>query len=186
MHRNTAELALGLCVVVLALLAIFAWVPNDTATGIIQKIRGRQSIGDAMAPTLAVLLIGLSGLLITLESRRKSAQEAPHVSLFNLGFLGVLTGIFLASVLLMRWSGPLLVGLFGPEGAVYRDLRDTMPWKLSGFVIGGTFLVGGLISLMQRRVSWTAVCVGLLTVGLLIAVFDLPFSDILLPPNGDL
>ncbi|GLT12569.1 hypothetical protein ACFQFQ_25465 [Sulfitobacter porphyrae] len=184
MHRNRADLAFGLGAAVLALLAIVAWVPNDSATGVIFSQRGRTSIGDAMAPMVGFAVVLLSGVMITLESRKK----APGRSVLpgNLVFIAGLTGIFLVSVLLMRWTGPVLVTLLGPEGAVYRELRDTMPWKVSGFVVGGTYLVAGLMALMERRIGWWQIAIGLLATAGLIAVFDLPFPDLLLPPNGDL
>ena len=48
-------------------------------------------------------------------------------------------------MLLMRWTGPALVGLADMVGIVngeagYRPLRDTLPWKFTGFVIGGGVL----------------------------------------------
>ena len=184
MQRNRVDLALGLGAVVLAILAIVAWVPNDSATGVIFSQRGRTSIGDAMAPTVAFAVVMLAGILTALEKR--GPEDARYVTRANLGFIVVLTGIFLFSILLMRWTGPVLVALVGPEGAVYRELRDTMPWKISGFVLGGTFLVAGLMALMQRRIGWRQVAIGLLATAGLIAVFDVPFPDLLLPPNGDL
>tara|TARA_R110002126_G_scaffold191205_1_gene339323 strand:+ start:4475 stop:5029 length:555 start_codon:yes stop_codon:yes gene_type:complete len=184
MRRNYTDLALGLGVLLLALLAIFAWIPNDSATAAIMKVRGRVSIGDAMAPIAAFVLVAVAGLLIAWKARKKEVTY--YISRRNCAFIALLTSMFLVSILLMRWTGPVLVSLFGPEDSTYRDLRDTMPWKLSGFVVGGTFLVSGLMSLMQRKPSWTSIFVGVLTVTFLIAVFDVPFPDLLLPPNGDL
>ena len=184
MHRNRADLALGLGAVLLALLAIIAWVPHDSATGVVFKQRGRVSIGDAMAPMVGFAVVLVSGLMIALESRSKAPGR--YLLPGNLAFIAGLSVIFLVSVLLMRWTGPALVALLGPQGAAYRDLRDTMPWKISGFVVGGSFLVTGLMALMQRRLCWWQIAIGLLATAALIAVFDLPFPDLLLPPNGDL
>ncbi|MEC7259026.1 MAG: hypothetical protein VXW58_14530 [Pseudomonadota bacterium] len=186
MGRNRADLILGLGAVGLAVLAIVAWVPNDSATGLIVQKRGRLSIGDALAPMAALGLIAVSGALI---AARKPGEKAARPTLANLRFLLVLTAIFAASLALMRWSGPIAVGLAQAAGLAehsYRELRDTVPWKYTGFVLGGTGLVASLMSLAERRFSWRALGIGLLAVAGLIAVFDLPFPDLLLPPNGDL
>ena len=88
----------------------------------------------------------------------------------------------------MRSFGPLAVMLYN-EIAVsdlqYRLLRDTRPWKYLGFIAGGTLLISGLISLVQGRISWKSIAIGLIAIALMIAVYDLPFDDLLLPPNGD-
>lgn len=186
MSRNKADLILGFGVVILAVFVIVAWVPNDTATALIVKQRGRLSIGDAMAPNLAFGLVVLAGLLIAFDKR--GVTFASHLTRANLRFLLFFTGVFLLAVVLMRWTGPLLVGLgeiAGLTDAGYRDLRDTVPWKYAGFVIGGTSMVTILICAMEHRFTWRAVLIGLLTVFGLIAIFDLPFPDLLLPPNGD-
>lgn len=190
MSRDKANLGLGLVAIGLALVAILAWVPNDTATGIIVAKRGRVAIGDAMAPMAAFGLVALAGLLILFEKGREKARAegAAHLSAANVRFLLLLTGLFLLTMVLMRWSGPAVTGLGQLAGLTehgYRELRDTVPWKYVGFVLGGTTLVAGLMSLVERRVSWRAIFVALLAVAALIAVFDLPFPDLLLPPNGD-
>ena len=43
----------------------------------------------------------------------------------------------------------------------------------------------GLMALVDGRVSWTGVVTGLLAALVLVALYDLPFDDLLLPPNGD-
>lgn len=186
MSDNKANRILGGGVIILALLAIFVWLPNDTTTGIILKQRGRLSIGDAMAPLLAFGLIALAGILIALE--KGEGIPAAHVVRANICFVATLVGVFLLSMLMMRWSGPLtavVTKAAGLNDADYRDLRDTIPWKYVGFVIGGTTLVSTLMALMERRLTWRAVFMGLLAVAGMIVVFDLPFPDLLLPPNGD-
>ncbi|SET94027.1 hypothetical protein [Paracoccus homiensis] len=184
MSRNKANLILGCGVVVLALTALAFWVPNDSATGLIVKQRGRLSIGDAMAPTAALALILVAGLLILFEK----GKPAPRITSRNLRFLIAFTGVFFVSLAVMRWAGPAIIWTMGGLGLTehsYRDLRDTAPWKYAGFVIGGTGLVATLMCMIEGRASWRAVLVGLLAVAALIAVFDLPFPDLLLPPNGD-
>ncbi len=46
-------------------------------------------------------------------------------------------------------------------------------------------MVFGLISLVEHRLSWRRAGAALLAVAALIVVYDLPFDDLLLPPNGD-
>ena len=84
---------------------------------------------------------------------------------------------------LMRWTGPLAAWLL--DAGEYRLLRDTVPWKYMGFVTGGTVIVGGLVALMEARASLRAALIGLAAAAALAAAYDLPFGDLLLPPNGD-
>ena len=83
----------------------------------------------------------------------------------------------------MRWAGPALAGLLTDEG--YRPLRDTAPWKYLGFLVGGSGMIAAMISLVEGRISRRAVLIGLVAAVALILVYDLPFDDLLLPPNGD-
>ena len=46
-------------------------------------------------------------------------------------------------------------------------------------------MIVGLIGLCDEGLSHRAALAGGVMVLLLIAVFDLPFKDLLLPPNGD-
>ena len=55
MRRVNSDVGLGVFALIVALAAIFLWIPADTGTGIVQKMRGRLSIGDAFAPTIALL-----------------------------------------------------------------------------------------------------------------------------------
>lgn len=93
------------------------------------------------------------------------------------------------SLLLMRWTGPAIVELMRSAGAdmpTYRQLRATPPWSWLGYVAGGAVLVGGLISLVRLRPSWCAFALGLVVALVLAAAYDLPFRNLILPPNGDL
>lgn len=173
---------LGAAIIVLAVLALLVWVPNDTVSGYMVSKRGRVSIGDAMAPALAFGLMALSGVLILREARRGDSPYATDVR--SLAFLGVMLGICVAALTVMIWAGPLAVAVLAPE-LTYRNLRDTMPWKHIGFALGGTGLVTALITLVEKRFSISGLLVGLATVAALIVVSDLAFDDLLLPPNGD-
>lgn len=173
---------LGLAVIALAVLALILWVPQDTVSGYMVSKRGRVSIGDAMAPGLAFGLMALSGALIVLEARRAEADI--RLSARSIGFLVAILAICLIALGAMIWTGPLAVAFLGGEDN-YRNLRDTAPWKYLGFILGGTGLVAALIALVEHRLTLRAVGLGLVTVAVLIGVFDLAFDDLLLPPNGD-
>ena len=88
----------------------------------------------------------------------------------------------------MLFVGPLAVLVFsllsGAEQE-YRLLRDTVPWKYLGFIAGGTLAVTTTVSLLEGRFTLRALLVGLVAVAAMIAIYDLPFDDLLLPPNGD-
>ena len=177
------NLILGIGVLVAAALIAFVWIPLDVESGIFEKVRRRLQLGDAFAPTLAAGLLGLGGLLLILESlRTKSPLKVGSHSIFYLIILALITVVF---VTLLTWTGPLLVFLFGGEGAEYRLLRNTPPWKYTGFVVGGTFLIAALIGFIERRFTWQGVVIGLAASFMLILLYDLPFDDLLLPPNGD-
>jgi hypothetical protein len=47
-------------------------------------------------------------------------------------------------------------------------------------------MVFGLISMMEGRMRWRTLIISILAVIFLIIVYDLPFENLLLPPNGDL
>ena len=64
-------------------------------------------------------------------------------------------------------------------------LRDTIPWKHIGYFIGGVVLIAGLIAQVESRLSVVSVGVAILATIILILIYDFPFDDLLLPPNGD-
>ena len=86
---------------------------------------------------------------------------------------------------LMRYAGPVVVRLINVEKVEYRVVRDTVPWKYIGFTLGGTFLVTALIAWTERKLRLVHLLIGLGATLMLIALYDLPFDDLLLPPNGD-
>ncbi len=176
---NRANLALGLGVAILGLMIATIWVSMDTASGLIEKVRRQVTIGDALAPTAAAMFLVVGGLLVAAFDRDDTAYR---VSVGNLAFVTSLLILLFVSLALMRWAGPL-AAVFAEGG--YRPLRDTAPWKYIGFSLGGTALVAGLICFVERRLSWRAIWVALVATLALILVYDLPFDDLLLPPNGD-
>lgn len=180
------NLVIGLVFVGLALLAALVWIPLDTDTGIIEKVRGRQNIGDAMAPTVACGFLILGGVLLILTERR--APDQPVLRLAQLGFISRILAVIITGLVVMRYTGPAvaeLINLTRAEPIEYRVLRASLGWKHLGFALGGTFIVAGMIAIVERGLTRRAVFTGLLAVALMIAVFDLPFEDLLLPPNGD-
>lgn len=183
LSRTNLLLAVG-CI--LAALAIaFVWVPLDVQTGVIEKVRRQVSIGDALAPVIAAVFIGLGGVMIFFQDAEPNPSR---VSLPNLGFLALLLLLFMVAFSLMRWFGPLVVSvvdLLSTDDLNYRTLRDTPPWKYLGFLLGGTVLITALISSIESRFSIRALAIGFIATCVLIFVYDVPFDDLLLPPNGD-
>jgi len=184
--QSRNHLIIGLGALAFAILMLLVWIPLDTDTGLIEKVRRQVTIGDAAAPSLAALFLLAGGaLLVTVELR------APHQMRIRRGPVIAAGALFAASavgLLLMRYSGPAAVWLTNTitGGALdYRLLRDTAPWKYTGFLLGGTAMIATMIMVMERRVSLRALAVALLAVLAMIAIYDLPFDDLLLPPNGD-
>lgn len=178
LHGRT-HLVLGLALLAFALFTIFVWVPMDSATGLLEQVRRRVVIGDALAPTIAASFIALGSLLLIFEQ----GDLACGMTSRNILYLAAFLGILISSILVMLWLGPMLAALLTDEG--YRVLRDTAPWKHIGFVVGGTAMVGGLISYIEGHLSIRSFLIGLGSALALVAVYDLPFDDLLLPPNGD-
>lgn len=184
--NSKSNLILGAFFVAFAILAIFVWIPLDTTSGIIQKVRGRYNIGDAMAPTIATLFLLAGGLLLVISERK--AKDQPAFGRDEFSFIVKLMAVLIFGLMVMRYTGPLLVeltNLFRAEPREYRLLRATPGWKHVGFVVGGIITVSGVISVVERKFSRRAVLIGILAVIILVAVFDIPFEDLQLPPNGD-
>ncbi|MEM9319977.1 MAG: hypothetical protein AAGA70_13380 [Pseudomonadota bacterium] len=180
-NRNRADFVLALIAILGAVLAIGLWIPFDTDSGLTETVRRQVRVGDALGPTVAAGFVLLGGLVLLL-------RKAPSLANFsdrNLTFLVMLVVGFAICILVMRWTGPAAVAIFGDEAAVYRNLRDTAPWKYLGFLLGGWLLVFAMIARAERRLSLRAGVIALIAVLALIAVYDLPFDDLLLPPNGD-
>lgn len=180
------NLVIGLTFVIAALLLAFVWIPIDVETAYFEKERRQIVIGDSLAPTLAASFILFGGLLILIFERNKQSEGS--LDLANLRFAASLLAIVFVSFSLMRWSGPALiwfVNLFASEELTYRLLRDTIPWKYVGFFLGGGFLIAALISLVAGKITWRALIIAILAIIAMILIYDVPFEDLLLPPNGD-
>lgn len=162
------------------------WAPLDSGTGLIERVRGRSSIGDALAPTVVGFVLVVSGALLL--SVQHLLTRADTLVAANVVYLARLLVLVFVAISLMRWAGPMLVSLLefnGLSDASYRQLRATPPFTYVGFVLGGTVLVTGLIAMIEHRLTLHAVLIGVLTAVILALIIDLPFNNLLLPPNGD-
>lgn len=176
---------LALLCFVFALGVALVWVPLDSASGMIVKVRRQVNIGDALAPTLAACVIGFGALLMLFE---RDTGQTPAVTRKNFTFILRLGLVLLVGFFLMRWSGEAAVWIgrqFTDTDFSYRSLRDTAPWKYIGFFLGGTFIITSFIAFSLHRLTAQAVLIGVLATVVLILCYDLPFDDLLLPPNGD-
>lgn len=180
MRHFSANAVLGLVAIFFALLIAFVWIPLDTDTWLVERSRGRYVVGDSLAPTLAAVFIFISGLMLLREGRRNDNRPSAE----NLTFIAAMIVFGVISILVMRWAGPLAVALFS-SGDEYRLLRDTAPWKYIGFTLGGALLVFAMIVFVEGRLTARALSVALLAVLAIILLYDVPFEDVLLPPNGD-
>ncbi|MBL4767710.1 MAG: hypothetical protein JKY94_08350 [Rhodobacteraceae bacterium] len=184
--KSNSNLYLGLFSFGFALLLLIIWIPLDTATGWIEKVRRQVTIGDSMAPSVAALFLLVGGIILILNERNVSGQ--PKLTGGNLRFVGSLMLILITSLSIMRYTGPLVVAItnvFTGETLEYRLLRDTVPWKYLGYFPGGIVLISGLIALIEGRLTGRSLLISIVAVLVLIAIYDLPFDDLLLPPNGD-
>ena len=180
MRRIHPDTALAVILLAFAALVLVFWLPADTDTGLYEIKRGKFTIGDALAPAFAGTVMAIAGLLLLFGSK---ARDAPKLDTGHVKFLSAMIAIVLAGMVLMRWAGPAATMLFADDD--YRLLRDTVPWKYLGFSSGGFVIVAGASSVVEGRFSRGAALAGVVAVLFIIALYDLPFEDLLLPPNGD-
>lgn len=186
MSSPRSNLILGLLVALFSLLVLFVWVPSDVQTGLIEKVRRQVTIGDALAPSVAAVFLLIGGLVLAIAERLDPNQ--PKVDLRSIGFVACMVAVIVGGLIIMRFAGPALVALLnigGGEPLDYRLLRDEMPWKYIGFFIGGTIMISGCIALVEGRLRPKVVLLAAVIVVIMMAIYDLPFDDLLLPPNGD-
>lgn len=179
-ERVNQDVILGALALFFGCVIVFYWAPVDSDTGLAEKVRGRWSIGDALAPTIAGVVIAGSGVFIALGGLLRTTQAT--VSARSFAFLAAFLTIVIAGFLVMRYAGPLVAVALGEE---YRILRDERPWKYVGFILGGGGMIFGLISLAEGRIKVGRLLLALTIAAALALVYDLPFEDLLLPPNGD-
>lgn len=186
--RTNTNLWLGGLLFCAAIFALFVWIPADVESSIIEKVRSQKRIGDALAPSVACAILALGSLLLIVKSWGQPTDIELNVN--NIKFLIILLLIVGCSLFVMRYSGSTLLSTLQTLGIVenthdYRALRDTAPWKYIGYFCGGFILVFGLIWLMQGRIYLKSILITIASVITLIALYDLPFDNLLLPPNGD-
>ncbi len=186
------ELLLASFMAIFALIVVAIWIPNDTDTGLIETFRRQTFIGDAFVPGVAAAAMLFASVIQLIVVWRQADDDfkTQNPDTAVPGFFAVLFGIILVSLLLMNIAGPAALALAGLESAdgtpvSYRQMRSTAPWKYIGFVLGGFVMVFGITSLIEGTLRWKRVLTSLLAVFFLVAVFDLPFDSLLLPPNGD-
>ncbi len=185
-NRSNSNAVLGgLCVLAAALVA-FVWVPLDVDSGVVEQVRRRVQIGDSLAPITAAVFIAIGGLVLLLVERR--VPDQPAFTLQNLRFIALSAAIIVVGFLIMRFTGPLtvdVVNLLTGGELQYRLLRDSAPWKFIGYFIGGIFVVTGLMAQAEGGITRKNLGIATAVVIALILIFDVPFDDLLLPPNGD-
>lgn len=168
---------LALFFLAFSVLIVFIWIPLDTETGLVEKVRRKFVIGDALAPTIAGAIITLGSILTWFKPVKDHTITCKNV-IWTLQLLA----IFMISLMFMRYAGPVVAMFF--EGD-YRPLRTTPPWSYIGFLVGGTVMIGGLVSIASRHVSTRGFMIGFVTSLIIALLYDIPFDDLLLPPNGD-
>ncbi|MEL6291160.1 MAG: hypothetical protein AAFQ44_05160, partial [Pseudomonadota bacterium] len=104
MHRLNADVILALLALVSGLLIACVWAPLDSGTGLIERVRGRSSIGDALAPTLVGVVLVLSGALLLSVQHLLTRGETLVAA--NAIYLMRLLLVALVAITLMRWAGP--------------------------------------------------------------------------------
>lgn len=191
LHWN---LAIGLFFLVFAGISLFLWIPNDIDSGVLHQVRRRIKVGDAMFPVMVMWAMFLVSACLVLFASIQLLGQGPLEKVTgalhkeNGTYLARLLGIGIFCFVLMVGAGTWLVGLLNALGwgvGTYRQLLDTVPYKYIGFLLGGFFLVFSLISLIEGHPTKKALCIALAAVLALIATYDLPFENLLLPPNGD-
>jgi hypothetical protein len=91
-------------------------------------------------------------------------------------------------LVLMVYTGPLVVeaiNAFGGEIGTYRQLKAAFPYKYLGYLVGGFVIAFGVIGVVENKATQSAAWIAALAVLALILLYDVPFDNILLPPNGD-
>lgn len=155
---------------------LFVWLPSDIETGVLEKVRRRWTIGDAMLPTIATYIMAAAGLWLMLKPKPADDVIAAAKGIWQPILMIIL------SLLIMRYLGPALAELVNME---YRLIRNQFPWLYIGYVVGG----GGLIFLLscweEKRWSWRRLWLSLAIALIFALLLDLPLEDVQLPPNGD-
>ena len=111
MTTHHLDRLIGIFLCVMCLLCVFLWIPADSETGLVETVRRRLIIGDALAPTLPSLL----GLMCAVVLIIKPAPQ-PGMSRNALISVSVYIACFSVALYVMRYFGPALIdSLHSPE-----------------------------------------------------------------------
>jgi hypothetical protein len=183
---------LAIFFIIASLISLLVWIPNDIETGVIERFRRQITIGDAMAPTMVawgVLFVSIALLIdAILSSRAPRASENSVMDAQSFVFLFKLTIVIIIALLLMYYGGPLLVdflNLVNGESNNYRLLKGSPPYKYIGYILGGFVMVFGSIGVVENKFSTNGAWLPIIAVTVLTLLYDVPFDNLLLPPNGD-
>ena len=188
MRIDLWSLGIAAAVAAFALLTLGAWIPADVESGVVETFRRRTVIGDAMAPTAAAIGMLVAAALLAVSAILKPRREETAFDAQSLTFVVRFAVVIAVGLALMSYTGPLVVDAINALGGAigsYRELRDTVPYKYFGYLLGGAVLVGGAIGVVEQRLTGGAAIAAVLATLMLIVLYDVPFDDLLLPPNGD-
>ena len=192
MQQQKWTFGLAIFFIIASLISLLVWIPNDIETGVIEKFRRQITIGDAMAPTMVawgVLFVSIALLIdAILSSRAPRASENSVMDAQSFVFLFKLTIVIIIALLLMFYGGPLLVdflNLVNGESNNYRLLKGSPPYKYIGYILGGFVMVFGSIGVVENKFSTNGAWLSIIAVTVLTLLYDVPFDNLLLPPNGD-
>ena len=192
MQQQKWTFGLAIFFIIASLISLLVWIPNDIETGVIERFRRQITIGDAMAPTMVawgVLLVSIALLIdAILSSRAPRASENSVMDAQSFVFLFKLIIVIIIALLLMFYGGPLLVdflNLVNGEGNNYRLLKGSPPYKYIGYILGGFVMVFGSIGVVENKFSANGAWLSIIAVTVLTLLYDVPFDNLLLPPNGD-
>ena len=181
------EQIIGALCVLFSLFLLLVWIPSDIDSGLASEVRGRSKIGDALAPTMTAILLGIAGLAVLASSASRKSEEV--IKPQNFLYIAAVSLLVLLSCGLMYVCGPLIVDVarvFNSDLPEYRSLRGSLPWKYTGYLVGSVFMLVGFFVITGFG-SWKGrILVALVAALALALAYDLPFDDLLLPPNGDI
>lgn len=202
----------GLLCVAVAVLLLAVVIPAQVDGGVVEQVRTQVQIGDAMAPTVWAVVLGLAGLLLALfpASRGGAGESAAEaeprdidggvihtdpessvsgVTMANLRYLTFLAVVLIAALVLMQHAGPWLVALAKALGSPvdsYHALRGDRPWKYTGYFAGGFVLA--FLTMWHaggRRQALKLALIAAVAVTAIALAYDLPFRNLQLPPNQE-
>ena len=188
MRIDPWSLGIAAVVVAIALATLGIWIPADVESGVVETFRRRTVIGDALAPTAAAVGMVGGALLLAVSEILRPGESAASLDRLSLIFLVRFAAVIAIALALMTFAGPLAVDAINALGGgigSYRELRDTVPYKYLGYFLGGTAMVGGAIAVVEQRLTRGAAVAGAIAAVVLTILYDVPFDDLLLPPNGD-